>query len=210
MAKVPQPAQKVTASERFHGVPGNGYAQGFDLRLVPEKLAEPLRRARPKMIFVNSISVLFHDDYVAAFTRVVQLANWQTSQVLTGRSEGMRDLVQTRLRNVAREPQVCWGVSVENRMHGPPRMEHLRQLAARIRFLSIEPLLQHLGPRDLEGIACVIVAGESSVGARQMDERWVSSIRDHCRAAHVPFFLKQWGGSRKKWRVPRLFPGGIL
>ena len=191
-----------TFAERFRGVPGNAYEQGFDLRLVPEKLAEPLRWPKPKMVFVNSMSDLFHeqvgDDYIAAFARVMQLADWHTYQVLTKRSERMRDLLQARLRAVADEPHVWWGVSVENRKHGLPRIDHLRESPARMRFLSIEPLLEDLGLLDLEGIAWVIVGGESGVGARPMDERWVLSIRDQCRAARVPFFFKQWGGVRKK------------
>jgi protein gp37 len=193
-----------TFAERFRGVPGNAYEQGFDLRLVPEKLAEPLRWARPRMIFVNSMSDLFHegvpDDYIAAFARVMQLANWHTYQVLTKRSERMHDLLRTRLRDVASAPHVWWGVSVEDRRHGLPRVERLRQAPARVRFLSIEPLLEDLGPLDLDGIAWVIVGGESGVGARPMEEGWVLSIRDQCRAARVPFFFKQWGGVRKKTR----------
>ena len=193
-----------TFAERFRGVSGNAYEQGFDLRLVPGKLADPLRWARPRTIFVNSMSDLFHervpDDYIAAFARVMQLANWHTYQVLTKRSGRMRDLLQTRLRDVAGEPHVWWGVSVENQRHGLPRIAHLRESPARMRFLSVEPLLEDLGPLNLEGIAWVIVGGESGNGARPMDERWVLSVRDQCHAARVPFFFKQWGGVRKKKR----------
>lgn len=188
-------------AERFRGIEGHPFGQGFDLRLVPEKLGEPLRWSEPKMIFVNSMSDLFHegvhDDYIAAFARVMQLANWHTYQVLTKRSGRMRDLLQSRLRDVAQEPHVWWGVSVENRRHGLPRIDHLRESPARVRFLSIEPLLEDLGQINLDGIAWVIVGGESGVGARPMDERWVLSIRDQCLAARVPFFFKQWGGVRK-------------
>ena len=191
-----------TFAERFRGVPGNAYEHGFDLRLVPEKLADPLRWSRPKTIFVNSMSDLFHDgvhdDYIAAFARVMRLANWHTYQVLTKRSRRMRDLLRTRLLDVADEPHVWWGVSVENRRHGLPRIDHLRESPARVRFLSIEPLLEDLGLLNLDGIDWVIVGGESGVGARPMDERWVISIRDQCQAAGVPFFFKQWGGGRKK------------
>jgi protein gp37 len=193
-----------TFAERFRGVPGNAYEQGFDLRLVPEKLTEPLRWPHPKMIFVNSMSDLFQegvpDSYIAAFARVMQLADWHTYQVLTKRSERMRDLLATQLRDVANEPHIWWGVSVENRKHGLPRIDHLRESPARMRFLSIEPLLEDLGELNLEGIAWVIVGGESGVGARPMDESWVLSIRDQCREARVPFFFKQWGGVRKKRR----------
>ena len=199
-----------TFAERFRGVPGHPYEQGFDLRLVPEKLVDPLRWPRPKMIFVNSMSDLFQvgvsDDYIAAFARVMQVANWHTYQVLTKRSERLRDLLGTRLRDVAGLPQIWWGVSVENRKHGLPRIEHLRESPALIRFLSIEPLLEDLGELNLEGISWVIVGGESGAGARPMDESWVLSIRDQCHAAGVPFFFKQWGGVRKK-KQGRLLEG---
>jgi protein gp37 len=193
-----------TFAERFRGVPGSAYEQGFDLRLVPEKLTEPLRWPRPRMVFVNSMSDLFHegvpDAYIATFARVMQRAHWHTYQLLTKRSERMRDLLQSRLRDVADQPHVWWGVSVEDRRHGLPRIDHLRESPALIRFLSIEPLLEDLGPIDREGISWVIVGGESGPGARPMDEHWVLSIRDQCRDAGVPFFFKQWGGVRKKKR----------
>jgi protein gp37 len=188
-------------AERFRGVPGHPYEQGFDLRLVPEKLAEPLRWKTPKMIFVNSMSDLFHkdvpDDYVLNVARVMQTANWHTYQVLTKRSERLRDMLQTTLSAAAAEPHIWWGVSVENRKHGLPRIDHLRAAPARIRFLSIEPLLEDLGEINLEGIHWVIVGGESGAGARPMEKGWVVSLRDQCQRAEVPFFFKQWGGVRK-------------
>jgi protein gp37 len=190
-----------TFAERFRGVPGHPYEQGFDLRLVPRKLADPLRWSAPKMVFVNSMSDLFHRDvpeeYIRAVVRVMRLANWHTYQVLTKRSDRMRDLLLTELREAADEPHIWWGVSVEDRPHGLPRIEHLRSAPARVRFLSIEPLLEDLGPIDLAGIGWAIVGGESGVGARPMDPRWVRSIRDRCRLSGVPFFFKQWGGVRK-------------
>src|SRR6516165_2751609 len=191
-----------TFAERFRGVAGHPYEQGFDLRLVPEKLAEPLRWKSPKMIFVNSMSDLFHkdvpDDYVEAVCRVMERANWHTYQVLTKRSSRLRNMLQDRLQFAARLPHVWWGVSVEDRAHGLPRVEHLRQAPAAVRFLSIEPLLKDLGPINLDGIHWVIVGGESGPGARPMKEEWVLSIRDQCQAAGVPFFFKQWGGVQKK------------
>ncbi len=155
----------------------------------------------PNVIFVNSMSDLFHkdvpDDYIQAVVRVMQTANWHTYQVLTKRSERMRDMLQTSLSAAASEAHVWWGVSVENRKHGLPRIDHLRAVPARVRFLSIEPLLEDLGPVNLEGIHWVIVGGESGPGARPMAESWVLSIRDQCQAVGVPFFFKQWGGVRK-------------
>jgi protein gp37 len=192
-----------TFAERFRGVPRHPYEQGFDLRLVPEKLAEPLTWARPKMVFVNSMSDLFHkdvpDDYIESVVRVMRLANWHTYQILTKRSERMRDLLQTRLSDSAADPHMWWGVSVENRRHGLPRVEHLQVSPVKLRFLSIEPLLEDIGTIDLAGISWVIVGGESGHGARPIDPDWVRSIRAQCDAAHVPFFFKQWGGVRKKW-----------
>ena len=191
-----------TLAERFRGVPGHPYEQGFDLRLVPEKIVEPFRWGTPKRIFVNSMSDLFHEDipdpYIGAVAGAMRLADWHTYQVLTKRSERMRDLLATTLRPAADLPHVWWGVSVEDRRHGLPRIGHLRDAPARLRFLSIEPLLEDLGPLDLRGIGWVIVGGESGHGARPMDPDWVRSIRDQCRASGVPFFFKQWGGLYKK------------
>jgi protein gp37 len=186
-----------TFAERFRGVPEHPYEQGFDLRLVPDKLAEPLRWTRPRTIFVNSMSDLFHagvsDDYIAAVARVMQLANWHTFQALTKRSERLRDMLNDKLRFAAKLPNVWWGVSVENRKHGLPRIEHLRAAPAAVRFLSIEPLLEDLGELDLTGIHWIIVGGESGHGARPMKPQWARSIRDQCQRAKVPVFLKQWG-----------------
>jgi protein gp37 len=153
------------------------------------------------MIFVNSMSDLFHedvpDDYVCSVARVMQTANWHTYQVLTKRSERLRDMLQAMLAAAAAEAHIWWGVSVENRKHGLPRIDHLRAAPARVRFLSIEPLLEDLGQINLEGIHWVIVGGESGAGARPMQKEWVLSIRDQCERAQVPFFFKQWGGVRK-------------
>src|SRR5262245_8053973 len=144
-----------TFAERFRGVPGHPYEQGFDLRLVPEKLPEPLRWSRPRMIFVNSMSDLFHKDvpdtYVRMVAEVMRTANWHTYQVLTKRSERMSKLLHTSLRPFADQTHIWWGVSVENRRHGLSRIEHLRESPAAVRFLSIEPLLEDLGDINLSG-----------------------------------------------------------
>jgi protein gp37 len=190
-----------TFAERFRGVKGHPYEQGFDLRLVPEKLGDPLRWRSPKMVFVNSMSDLFQDgvsdDYIVAVARVMAHANWHTFQVLTKRAERLHKLLSTKLRSFASEPHIWWGVSVENRKYGLPRVDHLRSAPATVRFLSIEPLLEDLGPLKLDGIHWVIVGGESGPGARLMKKEWVLSIKEQCRSAHVPFFFKQWGGVRK-------------
>jgi protein gp37 len=189
-------------AERFRGVPGHPFEQGFDLRLVPEKLAEPLRWPNPKTIFVNSMSDLFHPDvperYISRVVDVMQIARWHTYQILTKRSLRMRDLLCGALRQAATEGHIWWGVSVEDRKHGLPRVADLQDAPAQVRFLSVEPLLEDLGALPLDGISWVIVGGESGPGARPMREEWVVSLREQCRSAAVPFFFKQWGGVRKK------------
>lgn len=197
-----------TFSERFRGVPGHPFEFGFDLRLVPEKLGDPLRWRAPRMIFVNSMSDLFHrdvpDEYIIAVARVMARANWHTYQVLTKRADRLAALLGHKLRFAARCSHVWWGVSVENRRHGLPRIDYLRAAPARVRFLSIEPLLEDLGQINLRGIEWVIVGGESGPGARPMAPEWVRSVRDQCQAAGVRFFFKQWGGVRKSETGRRL------
>src|SRR5438105_2977974 len=131
-----------TFAERFRGVPGHPYEQGFDLRLVPEKLAEPLKWGSPKAIFVNSMSDLFHehvpDSYIVQVGRVMQAANWHTYQILTKRPERLRDMLQTQLSFAGRLDHVWWGTSVEDKKYGLPRIDALRQAPAALRFLSIE------------------------------------------------------------------------
>jgi protein gp37 len=189
-------------AERFRGVPGHPYEQGFDPRIVPEKLAEPLRWQTPKMIFVNSMSDLFHDafpdEYIEAVANVMVKANWHTYQVLTKRSARMASLLNSRLRFAAKAQHIWWGVSVENKKHGLPRLADLQEAPASVRFLSVEPLLEGLGRVNLKGIHWVIVGGESGHGARPLKREWVTEVRDQCSDAGVPFFFKQWGGVRKK------------
>lgn len=188
-------------AERFRGVPGHPYEQGFDLRLVPEKLEEPLKWKVPRFIFVNSMSDLFHngvpDEYILKVAEVMRSAPWHTFQILTKRSERMRDLLNSKLRFVAESRHVWWGVSVEDRKHGLPRVDHLRSADVDMRFLSVEPLLEELGALNLRKIHWVIVGGESGPGARPMRKEWVLSVRNQCCRAGVPFFFKQWGGVHK-------------
>lgn len=190
-----------TFAERFRGVPNHPYEQGFDLRLVPEKLAEPLTWGKSQMVFVNSMSDLFHkdvpDEYIVLVAQVMAQANWHTYQVLTKRSDRLRDLLTSKLAFAAALPHIWWGVSVENRKHGLPRVLHLREASPQMAFLSIEPLLEDLGDFDLSGIDWIIVGGESGAGARPMKPEWVASIQRQCSGAKVPFFFKQWGGVRK-------------
>ena len=143
-------------AERFRGVPGHPFEQGFDLRLVPEKLSDPLRWKSPRMIFVNSMSDLFHegvpDGYIETVARVMVSANWHTFQVLTKRSWRMRELLRTKLRFAALQKNIWWGVSVENRLYGLPRITDLKESGASTKFLSVEPLLEDLGKVDLSSI----------------------------------------------------------
>jgi len=153
------------------------------------------------MIFVNSMSDLFHpdvpDDYIVRVAEVMSLADWHIYQVLTKRSERLMNLLLTKLKKYAVKPHIWWGVSVENQKHGVPRIAHLQATTAAAKFLSIEPLLEDLGKINLAGISWVIVGGESGHGARPINAEWVKSIRDQCKTSKVPFFFKQWGGVRK-------------
>jgi protein gp37 len=190
-----------TFAERFRGVPGHPYEQGFDLKLAPHKLSEPLKWSSPKTIFVNSMSDLFQvgisDTFIEQVGRVMQMADWHTYQVLTKRAMHMQEMLSGPLSFAAELQHVWWGVSVEDRKYGLPRIEALREAPAAVRFLSVEPLLEDLGAIDLSGIHWVIVGGESGHGARRMASEWVRSIREQCAASNVPFFFKQWGGVRK-------------
>jgi protein gp37 len=188
-----------TFAERFRGVPGHPYEQGFDPRLVPDKLLEPLSWASPRTVFVNSMSDLFQDtvpdEYIFAVAEVMLRTPWHTYQILTKRAARLRSLLSTKLRMGA--GHIWWGVSVEDKRYGVPRIEYLRAAPASVRFLSVEPLLEDLGSINFSGIHWVIVGGESGPGARPMRKEWVEAIRKQCRASSAMFFFKQWGGVQK-------------
>ena len=171
-----------------------GYARGFALTLHEERLHQPLRRRKPTVYFVNSMSDLFHEDVPDAFIErvmtVAQRTPHHTYQILTKRAERLPRFFGQR----AVPANVWLGVTVEDRRYGLPRIDHLRQVAARIRFLSVEPLLENLGPMNLGGMHWVIVGGESGSNARPMRPEWALAVRDRCEAAGVAFFFKQWGG----------------
>jgi protein gp37 len=191
-----------TFANRFKGVPGHAYELGFKPRLVPHLLNEPLKWKKPKRIFVNSMSDLFHqivpNDFIIDVAHVMGQASWHVFQVLTKRADRLRSLLNDELVFAADQPHIWWGVSVENKKHGLPRIDRLRESSARVKFLSVEPLLEDLGEINLNGISWVIVGGESGPGARPMKRDWVVSIQEQCAAAQVPFFFKQWGGVQKK------------
>ncbi len=199
-----------TFAERFRGVPGHPYEQGFDLRLVPHKLVKPFTWAGPRTVFVNSMSDLFQpevpDEYMEDVARVMVKANWHTYQVLTKRADRLHCLLTTRLRFAAEQRHIWWGVSVEDKKYGLPRVQHLEATPAATRFLSIEPLLEDLGDFDLCGVDWAIVGGESGSGARPMDPAWVKRILRLCKKQRVAFFFKQWGGVQKS-KTGRLLNG---
>jgi len=179
-------------AERFRGVPGHPYEQGFDVRLIPEKLAEPLRWTAPKMVFVNSMSDLFQDavpdDFIILVARMMEAANWHTFQVLTKRAGRMRKLLQTKLRFVAQAPHIWWGVSVEDRKHGLPRIADLRKAPAKVRFLSIEPLL-HRG--------ALILVNLSRQDPNRLKEKLVAAYLPNERGATVKILQEEEKG--KYW-----------
>ncbi len=192
-------------AKRLKAMGQEKYRNGFRLTLHPESLTEPLRWKKPQMIFVNSMSDLFHKDVPVDFIRqvfdVMRRAHWHTFQVLTKRAERLVELDSRILW-----PENVWmGVSVENRDY-TFRIELLRQTHAYVKFLSLEPLLGPIPDLKLEGIHWVIVGGESGPKARPIEREWVTSIRDQCITCGVPFFFKQWGGTNKK-KTGRLLDG---
>jgi protein gp37 len=184
-------------SKRLQAMGQPNYALGFEVALHERMLDAPLRWKKPQSIFVNSMSDLFHAEVPVEFIQrvfgVMRLANWHRYQVLTKRADRLLELS----REIDWPDHVWMGVSVESREY-LTRVERLRQTGARVKFLSVEPLLEDLGEFDLSGIDWVIAGGESGPGARPMDPAWVRTLRDHCAANGVRFFFKQWGGTRKK------------
>jgi len=181
-------------ARRLQAIGVHGYENGFlRLTLLPERLAEPLGRHKPTIYFVNSMSDLFHDkvpfEYVRRVFDVMARAPQHTFQVLTKRAARMAEFC----RGITVPSNVWLGVSVENRKHGLPRIDVLREIDAQVRFLSVEPLLEDLGRFDLSGIHWVIVGGESGRKARPMKPEWVENVKAQCDAAAVAFFFKQWG-----------------
>lgn len=194
-----------TFAERFRGVPGHPYETGFDLTLRPERLELPLSWKKSKRIFVNSMSDLFHkdvpNDYILKVFETMRQAHWHQFQILTKRA--------ARLESI--DPQIEWpdnvwmGVSVESKKYRS-RIDHLRRTHARVKFLSIEPLIEDLEGLDLDGIDWVIVGGESGRKARPMEMQWILDIQRSCEEQEVAFFFKQWGGTNKK-KAGRLLNG---
>jgi protein gp37 len=181
-------------AKRLKAMGTPGYERGFALTLLPERLQEPLRRKRPTVYFVNSMSDLFHERvperYIDRVFDVIRRTPQHTYQILTKRAARM-----ARYFGTEAVPDNAWlGVSVENGRHGVPRIDHLREIRAGIRFLSVEPLLEDVGLLDLRNIHWVIVGGESGPKARPMQPEWAESVQRQCAKQGVAFFFKQWGG----------------
>lgn len=192
-----------TFAERWRGVPGHPYEQGFDLRLWPERLEQPLRWKKPCRVFVNSMSDLFHadvpDEFIGRVFDVMEDAHWHTFQVLTKRPQRMMRFVNQRWGAEGWfQPQFIWlGVSIESDAY-TWRANFLRRTNAAVRFISAEPLLGPLPSLNLDGIHWLITGGESGHGARSIQVEWVRDLRDRCQEAGVAFFHKQWGGRTPK------------
>jgi protein gp37 len=186
-----------TFAERWRGVPGHHYEQGFDLRFWPERIEQPLKWRRPRRIFVNSMSDLFHeripDDFIAEVFDTMRLADWHVFQILTKREDRLVELAP----DLPWPPNVWMGVTIENRrfIH---RADSLRQVPAAVRFISAEPLLGPLEGLDLSDIDWLIAGGESGPRHRRMDLDWVRDLRSRCHDADVAFFFKQVGGRTPK------------
>lgn len=188
-------------SERFRGVRGHPFETGFDLTLRPARLHQPLDWKKPRMIFVNSMSDMFHKDipteYISRVFDTMEQADWHMYQVLTKRSSLLQKFVNARYSDGKAPAHIWLGVSVESEA-ARSRIVHLQKTNATIKFLSIEPLIEPVGEIDLTGIAWVIVGGESGPRSRPMDPKWAIDIRNQCMRGNVAFFFKQWGGRNPK------------
>ncbi len=188
-------------SERFRGVPGHPFENGFDLTLRPERLEQPLRWKTPRRIFVNSMSDLFHKgiprNFIDSVFDTMERADWHEFQVLTKRSPRMRDYVNARYSSSVAPNHIWLGMSIEDQ-NALVRLRHLKDTTATVRFISFEPLLGPIGEVDLTGIHWVITGGESGPGARPVQIDWLRSLRDQCKEQKIAFFFKQWGGRTPK------------
>ena len=201
-------------SERFRGVTGHPFQSGFDLTLRPERIDQPKHWRRPRLIFVNSMSDLFHKEIPSEFVdrvfETMETANWHVYelyvnrrysehvyQVLTKRSSLMRTYVNRRYSEALAPSHIWLGVSVED-SSVLSRLRHLKQTRASIRFVSFEPLIGPIGLTDLSDIHWAIAGGESGPGARPVDIEWLRELRDQCLTQGVAFFFKQWGGRTPK------------
>lgn len=204
-----------TLSRRLQAMGTPGYENGFELSIIPGRLSQPLTRKKPTVFFVNSMSDLFHENVPDAFLDqvfdIIRLTPHHTYQILTKRAARLPEYFESRI-----VPQNVWlGVSVEDKTYGLPRIEFLKQVKAKIRFISVEPLLEDLGVMDLSGVHWVIVGGESGKKARPMHPEWVENVKTWADRYSCAFFFKQWGGwsadgvKRNKKVNGRLFQGKV-
>ena len=182
-----------TMAKRLQGTGIVGYENGFKFNVVPSRLNDPFKRKKATVYFVNSMSDIFHEnmpvDYLNRIFKVIEDTPHHTYQILTKRAERMCQYLSVR-----EIPKNIWlGVTVDNRKEGLPRIDKLRNLNAKVLFLSVEPLLEDLGKMNLENIDWVIVGGESGNKARPMDKEWVINIKQQCETEGIAFFFKQWG-----------------
>jgi protein gp37 len=182
-----------TMAKRLQAMEVRGYENGFDLTILPERLEQPLKRKKPTIYFVNSMSDLFHENipdlFIEKVFNVIRQATQHEFQILTKRAKRLEKFFRTR-----QVPPNAWlGVTVEDKKYGLPRINYLRKVDVKIRFLSLEPLLENLGAIDLSGIHWIIVGGESGPFARPMKKKWVENIQKQCQQSGVKFFFKQWG-----------------
>ena len=187
-----------TMAIRLKGRGTVGYENGFKFNPVPSRLNDPLKRKKPTVYFVNSMSDIFHEnmpeEYLDRIFEVIENTPHHTYQILTKRADRMYDYFSKKP-----VPSNVWlGVTVEDKQQGLPRIDKLRHLKAKVLFLSVEPLLEDLGAMNLTNIDWVIVGGESGHKARPMDKEWVLNIKQQCEAEGIAFFFKQWGGTNKK------------
>ena len=181
-------------AERLQAMSTPGYENGFKLTMLANRLDDPLKRKKPTVYFVNSMSDLFHEDipfeFIDQVFDTIRKAEWHTFQILTKRADRLAEYFRSK-----KAPSNAWlGVSVEDRQYGLPRIDCLRKVNASVRFLSVEPLLEDVGKFDLTGIHWVIVGGESGPKARPMRPEWVESVQKQCEEQGAAFFFKQWGG----------------
>ncbi len=186
-----------TMAQRLHAMGNPRYKNSFSITLHKDLIKKPLTWKTPKRIFVNSMSDLFHEDipfeFIEEIFKTMNEASWHTFQILTKRSERLKELAP----QLTWTPNIWMGVTVEN-TDVKYRIEDLRSVPASIRFLSLEPLLSDLGELNFSNIDWIIVGGESGPKARPMNIQWVRPIRDYCLEQKIPFFFKQWGGINKK------------
>jgi protein gp37 len=178
---------------RLKAMKASGYQNGFDITLQPHRLDQPLKRKKPTVYFVNSMSDLFHedipDDYIDQVFEVIRQTPHHTYQILTKRAYRLPKYFVDK-----QCPSNVWlGVTVEDKKHGVPRIQYLQKIKASVRFVSVEPLLEDIGPVDFSGIHWVIVGGESGSRARPMQSEWAENVRLHAKAAGAAYFFKQWG-----------------